>query len=180
MLRQLLVGIAVSACNIGLHALVMTAVVRVARSVTATERSGQARLLAVMIATVSVLMLAHIAEVGVWALAYALVDAAPSGADVLDFAFVNYTTLGYGNVDPGGALAAARANDGDERRADVRLVDRRYFRGAATGDALRRKRKGVRDRRPGCRSSLTRTEPTGHGRSSTVCNSITLPPRHDF
>jgi hypothetical protein len=45
-------------------------------------------------------MLAHIAEVGVWALAYALVDAAPSGADVLDFAFVNYTTLGYGNVVP--------------------------------------------------------------------------------
>jgi Ion channel len=100
MLRQLLVGVAVSVCNIGIHALVMTVVVRVARSATAKERSGQARLLAVMIATVSVLMLAHIAEVGVWALAYALVDAAPSGADVLDFAFVNYTTLGYGNVTP--------------------------------------------------------------------------------
>lgn len=100
MLRQLLVGIAVSVCNIGIHALVMTAVVGVARSVTAKERSGQSRLLAVMIATVSVLMLAHVAEVGVWALAYALVDAVPSGADVLDFAFVNYTTLGYGNVIP--------------------------------------------------------------------------------
>jgi hypothetical protein len=100
MLRQLLVGVAVSVCNIGIHALVMTAVVRVARGATAKERSGQARLVAVMIATVSVLMLAHIAEVGVWALAYALVDAAPSGADVLDFAFVNYTTLGYGNVTP--------------------------------------------------------------------------------
>ena len=78
MLRQLLVGTAVSACNIGIHALVMTAVVRVARRATATERSGQARLLAVMIATVSVLMLAHITEVVVWALAYALVDAAPA------------------------------------------------------------------------------------------------------
>jgi len=100
MLRQLLVGTAVSACNIGIHALVMTAVVRVARRVTAKETPGQARLLAVMIATVSVLMLAHTAEVGVWALAYALVDAAPSGADVLDFAFVNYTTLGYGDVIP--------------------------------------------------------------------------------
>ena len=100
MLRQLLVGTIVSACNIGIHALVMTAVVLVAHRATAMERSGQVRLLAVMIATVSVLMLAHIAEVGVWALAYALVDAAPSGADVLDFAFVNYTTLGYGNVVP--------------------------------------------------------------------------------
>jgi hypothetical protein len=100
MLRQLLVGAAVSICNIGIHALVMTAVVQVAHGATARERSRQARLLAVMIATVSVLMLAHIAEVGVWALAYALVDAVPSGADVLDFAFVNYTTLGYGNVIP--------------------------------------------------------------------------------
>src|SRR6476469_4748167 len=100
MLRQLLVGTAVSACNIGIHALVMTAVVRVARRVTAKDKPAQARLLAVMIATVSLLMLAHIAEVGVWALAYALVDAVPSGADVLDFAFVNYTTLGYGNVIP--------------------------------------------------------------------------------
>ena len=54
MLRQLLVGTAVSACNIGIHALVMTAVVLVARRATAMERSGQARLLAVMIATVSV------------------------------------------------------------------------------------------------------------------------------
>ena len=99
MLRQLLVGTAVSACNIGIHALVMTAVSSWL-VVPPHGEIGEARLLAVMIATVSVLMLAHIAEVGVWALAYALVDAAPSGADVLDFAFVNYTTLGYGNVVP--------------------------------------------------------------------------------
>ena len=36
MLRQLLVGTAVSACNIGIHALVMTAVVLVARRATAS------------------------------------------------------------------------------------------------------------------------------------------------
>lgn len=50
-----------------------------------------------MIATVSVLMLAHIAEVGVWARWSMPV---PRSADVLDFAFLNYTTLGYGNVVP--------------------------------------------------------------------------------
>ena len=125
-----------------------------------------------MIATVSVLMLAHIAEVGVWALAYALVDAVPSGADVLDFAFVNYTTLGYGNVVPVERWRLLRADDGNERRADVRLVDRRHFRGAETGDALRAERQGVSDRRPGCLSLLTPTGPTSHGRSSTVCNAI--------
>jgi hypothetical protein len=101
MLRQLLVGAAVSACNIGIHALVMMVVVRVAHRAAAKETSRQSlRLIAVMIATVSVLMVAHVCEVIVWALTYALTDAAPAGADLLYFAFVNYTTLGYGDVTP--------------------------------------------------------------------------------
>jgi hypothetical protein len=36
----------------------------------------------------------------VWSLAYAIVGAAPAGADPVYFAFVNYTTLGYGDVTP--------------------------------------------------------------------------------
>jgi Ion channel len=101
MLRQLLVGAAVSICNIGIHALVMTAVVRVAHHAAEKETLPQSwRLIAVMIATVSVLMAAHAGEVIVWALAYALTDAAPPGADLLYFAFVNYTALGYGDVTP--------------------------------------------------------------------------------
>ena len=48
----------------------------------------------------SFLMAAHLAEVLVWSLAYAIVDAAPEGSDLVDFAFVNYTTLGYGDVLP--------------------------------------------------------------------------------
>jgi hypothetical protein len=31
---------------------------------------------------------------------YGIVGAAPAGTDLLDFAFVNYTTLGYGDVTP--------------------------------------------------------------------------------
>jgi hypothetical protein len=53
-----------------------------------------------MIATVSVLMAAHVSEVIVWSLAYAIVDVAPGDTDLLYFAFVNYTTLGYGDVVP--------------------------------------------------------------------------------
>jgi hypothetical protein len=53
-----------------------------------------------MVATVSVLMVAHMSEVFVWSVAYAIVDAAPGNADLLYFAFVNYTTLGYGDVTP--------------------------------------------------------------------------------
>jgi hypothetical protein len=101
MLRQLLFGAAVSVCNIVIHALVMAAVVRVVQM---TEMKSTSRpwllLIMVMVATVSVLMAAHAAEVIVWSLAYALVDAAPAGTDLLYFAFVNYTTLGYGDVTP--------------------------------------------------------------------------------
>ena len=53
-----------------------------------------------MSATVSFLMAAHFTEVLVWALAYAIVGAAPEGADLVYFAFVNYATLGYGDVTP--------------------------------------------------------------------------------
>jgi hypothetical protein len=102
MLRQLLVSIAISVCNIAIHAIVMAGVLRAARIVgeRATTSRQSLRLIAVMTATVAVLMAAHIAEVIVWSLAYAMVDAAPSGTDLVYFAFVNYTTLGYGDVVP--------------------------------------------------------------------------------
>ena len=101
MLRQFLVGAAVSVCNIAIHALVMAAVVRVAYIASAKNTSRPSlRLIAVMIATASVFMAAHASEVIVWSLAYAIVHAAPAGADLVYFAFVNYTTLGYGDVTP--------------------------------------------------------------------------------
>ena len=53
-----------------------------------------------MIAIVSVLMVAHACEVTVWALAYLIIDAAPVGSGLMYFAFVNYTTLGYGDIIP--------------------------------------------------------------------------------
>ena len=48
----------------------------------------------------SVLLAAHIFEVIVWALVYWLLGVAPAGADLVYFSFVNYTTLGYGDVIP--------------------------------------------------------------------------------
>jgi hypothetical protein len=101
MLRQLLFGTAISVCNIAIHALVMTAIMRVARIASARAADRQwLRLITVMIATVSVLMAAHLAEVVVWSIAYAIVRIAPPGTDLVYFAFVNYTTLGYGDVTP--------------------------------------------------------------------------------
>jgi hypothetical protein len=101
MLLQFVVGAAACTCNIAIHALVMLVVVRVAQGAAGSTRLGLSLLLiAIMVATVSVLMLAHGLEVFVWALTYELVGAVPPGADVLYFAFVNYTTLGYGDVVP--------------------------------------------------------------------------------
>jgi hypothetical protein len=101
MLRQFLMGGAISVCTIVIHALVMTVVVRTSQT-TAVKTAARPNLLliAVMVATVSVLMAAHASEVIVWSLAYGVVDAAPVGTDLLYFAFVNYTTLGYGDVVP--------------------------------------------------------------------------------
>jgi hypothetical protein len=101
MVRQFLMGGAISICNIMIHALVMTAVVRASQATGARAASRPNLLLiAVMVATVSVLMAAHMCEVIVWSLAYGLVGAAPANSDLLYFAFVNYTTLGYGDVLP--------------------------------------------------------------------------------
>src|SRR5262245_57173197 len=101
MLRQFLVGAAVSLSNIVIHAMLMTLVVQAARRVgSRTTLHPQLHLSAVMIATVSVLMAAHALEVMVWALGYRIFDAIPENAGYIYFAFVNYTTLGYGDITP--------------------------------------------------------------------------------
>ena len=101
MIRQLLFGGAVSAVNIGLHALIMMILIQVAQKVSARSKSRASQhLVLVMIPTVLVLMLTHATEIIVWATAYWIVDATPPEADRVYFAFVNYTTLGYGDVVP--------------------------------------------------------------------------------
>ena len=100
MIRQVLMGGAISVCNIVIHALVMTAVVRTSQATVKAALQPNLLLIVVMVATVSVLMAAHAIEIIVWSLAYGLVDAAPANANSVYFAFVNYTTLGYGDVLP--------------------------------------------------------------------------------
>ena len=101
MLRQFLVGDGASVVNITIHALVMTMVVRVTQTASRKKISHPSLyLIAVMIPTVSFLMVTHSLEVIVWSFAYSMVDAAPADANLVYFAFVNYTTLGYGDVVP--------------------------------------------------------------------------------
>lgn len=101
MLRQLAVCAIVSLSGIALHAVATTLVIAAARAAIAWPgRHAHGWLIVVMMTTVGVLMLVHVAEVMAWALAYRTVGAVPAGADALYFAFVNYTTLGYGDVLP--------------------------------------------------------------------------------
>ena len=101
MLRQLLVGGLASVCNIAIHALVMMTVITVARAIGQNYKRTRPSILVVMMAaTVSVLMAAHVVEVFVWALTYFVVGAVAPGNDLVYFAYVNYTTLGYGDVVP--------------------------------------------------------------------------------
>jgi hypothetical protein len=99
--RQFLVGGGVSICNIAIHALIMTALVWVVRRVAARKTMHpRVLLIVVMVTSVSVLMAAHASEVLVWATAYRIAGVAPAGVDLVYFAFVNYTTLGYGDITP--------------------------------------------------------------------------------
>ncbi len=101
MLRQLIVGGLISICNIIIHALVMTVLVRVVQNASTIRTTSPSLLLTVvMIATVTVLMAAHASEVFVWAAAYLILDAVPPGNSTMYFAFVNYSTLGYGDIVP--------------------------------------------------------------------------------
>ena len=90
MLIQFLVGGIVHVCNITIHALVMTVVVRVARASVKISNHPSLLLIITMIATVSVLMAAHVLEVFVWSLAYAIVGAVPAAKSLVYFAFVSY------------------------------------------------------------------------------------------
>jgi hypothetical protein len=101
MLRQLAFGGAICLVNIAIHAAVMAAVVAVALRTSAATQAlhRRRREMAIMVATVSVLLLAHTLEVAVWSGAYLLIELAPRD-QVFYFAFVNYTTLGYGDIVP--------------------------------------------------------------------------------
>jgi len=91
----------VSVINIAIHAATMVVIIRIGRAELAKSPSQRVwDLIVVMIVTVTILMVAHVVEVVVWAVAYAAVGVAPDGSDRLYFAFVNYTTLGYGDVVP--------------------------------------------------------------------------------
>lgn len=99
---ELLLGIAISLVNIAVHAMVMALISRATHRTSLAVEAARAwlRLVLVMWSAVSILMLAHLAEVAIWAATYRTLDLTPQPLDSFYFAFVNYTTLGYGDILP--------------------------------------------------------------------------------
>ncbi len=97
---QFLFGIFVSMVTIAIQAVATIGVMRVARWVgrRLTRHHRVRALIYVMAATGALLTLTHLVQVGVWAIAYALVGETEAG-DAYYFAFVNFTTIG-GSIEP--------------------------------------------------------------------------------
>jgi hypothetical protein len=105
MLRVLITGAAVSFFNFGIHA-AMTGLIVVATRHTAnlTDHLGLfMRLTALLTVTMTALMVAHVTEIGVWAAYYSAAGIEILSADPFEFAFENYTALGYGDARAIGA-----------------------------------------------------------------------------
>src|SRR6185437_15009768 len=103
MLHQLLAGGLVSIVTFGIHAVMTGIIVVVTRHVTGRTDDLHVfmRLTALMLVTVVTLMLAHVAEISVWASYYAWAGIETAKAGSFEFAFENYTALGYGDAVAG-------------------------------------------------------------------------------
>lgn len=102
MLSDLLAGAAVSFVNFGIHAAMTGLIVAVTRhTASVTDHLGISwRLTALLTVTMIALMCAHVTEIGVWALYFTAAEIEIRNAGVFEFAFENYTALGYGDVLP--------------------------------------------------------------------------------
>jgi hypothetical protein len=58
------------------------------------------RLVALLTITMAVLMCAHVAEIAIWAAFLDFMAIRISNSDAFEFAFENYTALGYGDAIP--------------------------------------------------------------------------------
>jgi hypothetical protein len=102
MITDLFLGAIISFINFGIHAL-MTGIIVVAtrRTANATDHLGIfGRLTALLTITMTALMCAHVAEIAVWAGYLALTGTTVQNAEIFEFAFENYTALGYGDALP--------------------------------------------------------------------------------
>ena len=102
MLRQLFLGGLISLLNFGIHALVTGVIVELTRRTAKRTDHLHAflRLTALLTVTMIGLMCAHVCEIGVWSVFYEMAGIKTQLANSFEFAFENYTALGYGDSVP--------------------------------------------------------------------------------
>jgi hypothetical protein len=102
MLSQILSGGFVSLVNFGIHALMTGLIVVATHHIAAATDDLHvfARVASLMTVTMVVLMLTHVIEISVWATYYGFAGIETDKAGSFEFAFENYTALGYGDAVP--------------------------------------------------------------------------------
>ena len=102
MWSQLFAGGVVSFLNFGIHALVTGIVIEATRHTAKRTDHLHAflRLTSLLTITVICLMIAHVCEIGVWSAYYDLAGIEFRSMTPFEFAFENYTALGYGDPLP--------------------------------------------------------------------------------
>ena len=100
MILQMSVGGVVVFANIVVHAVAMLLTFRLVKPRIANSIGLRPILYlsTVMVLTIMLLMGAHIIEIGLWGVAFVLLHAVEPPDAAFYFAFVSYTTLGYGDV----------------------------------------------------------------------------------
>lgn len=99
--QQLAFGSTIGLINVVLHALATILVIRTTRLLHKSLRKyAMLALISTMSVAASVLLATQVIEIIIWSASYTMVLAVPAGADALYFAFVNFTSLGYGDIVP--------------------------------------------------------------------------------
>ncbi|NKC03945.1 potassium channel family protein [Brucella haematophila] len=98
---QLCFGSFIGLINVILHALATIIVIKVTRQLhKLLQKYSMLALILTMSVAASILLATQVIEIIMWSLSYIAVSAIASGADGLYFAFVNFTSLGYGDIVP--------------------------------------------------------------------------------
>jgi hypothetical protein len=97
---QLFAGGFVSLVNFGVHGVITAFIVIATRHTSRVTDESHAfvRLAALMTVTMITLMSAHVVEIGIWAGYLGLANVGFKELTAFEFAFENYTALGYGDV----------------------------------------------------------------------------------
>ncbi len=100
MLFQLVAGTIVSLISFCIHGLFTVLIVAVTRRAAEMthDKSLVTRLFALFSFTMTMLTVAHLIEIATWAAYYALAGIEVKQVSLFEFAFENYTALGYGDV----------------------------------------------------------------------------------